>query len=125
MKNFSRRLFLQNLGMGAGAAAVAATLPSFIKIPGEHHELYDGKKLNIAICGLGNYGSYLAECLATAQYCRLAGIVTGHPEKAEKWKKNSNIPQKNIYNYQNFDEIANNKDIFPAQWDPKLGIHVT
>ena len=46
-----------------------------------------------------------------SQYCRLAGIVTGHPEKAARWQKDYNIPQKNIYNYQNFDEIVKNKDI--------------
>ena len=33
MKNLSRRSFLQNLGIGVGTTAVAATLPSFINIP--------------------------------------------------------------------------------------------
>jgi predicted dehydrogenase len=53
----------------------------------------------------------LAEGIQVSQYCTLAGIVTGTPSKAEKWKKQYNIPEKNIYNYQNFDEIINNKDI--------------
>ena len=111
MKNLSRRSFLQNLGIGAGAATAALTLPSYI-IPGKNHQkVYDGKKLNIALCGLGNYAGALAYGLETSQYCRLAGIVTGHPEKAEAWKKQYNIAEKNIYNYQNFDEIVNNKDI--------------
>jgi glucose-fructose oxidoreductase len=43
--------------------------------------------------------------------CYLAGIVTGSPEKAEKWKQKYNIPDKNIYNNQNFDTIVNNPDI--------------
>lgn len=71
----------------------------------------DEKKLNIALCGLGRYASYVAEGLQEAKYCRLAGIITGTPSKAEDWKKRYNIPQKNIYNYQNFDSIVNNKDI--------------
>ena len=33
------------------------------------------------------------------------------PAKAVEWAKRYNIPQKNIYNYQNFDEIAHNPDI--------------
>jgi predicted dehydrogenase len=49
--------------------------------------------------------------LETAQYWNIAGIVTGTPAKAAQWQKKFNIPQKNIYNYQNFDEIVNNKDI--------------
>jgi predicted dehydrogenase len=73
--------------------------------------VYDGKKLNIALCGLGRYAGYLAIGLENSQYCRLAGIVTGTPAKEEEWKRKYNIPQNNIYNYQNFDDIKNNKDI--------------
>ncbi|GAB2815194.1 Gfo/Idh/MocA family oxidoreductase [Ferruginibacter profundus] len=107
MKNLSRRSFLQNLSMGAGGVAVAASLPSFIKPPAN----YAGKKLNIAICGLGRYGNYLAEGIAVSQYCKVAGIITGTPAKATEWKTKYNIPDKNIYNYQDFDNIKNNKDI--------------
>ena len=53
----------------------------------------------------------LAKTQKKTKHCYLAGIVTGSPEKAEKWKKQYNIPDKNIYNYQNFDQIANNPDI--------------
>jgi predicted dehydrogenase len=53
----------------------------------------------------------LAAAIEVSEYCNLAGIVTGSPEKAVIWKKQYNIPEKNIYNYQNFDEIINNKDI--------------
>ena len=111
MKNLSRRSFLQNMGIGAGATAVVAALPSFINIPGINTTKYDGKKLNIALCGLGRYAGYLAVGLESTQYCRLAGIVTGTPSKAEEWKTKYNIPEKNIYNYQNFDTIINNTDI--------------
>lgn len=106
MKNLSRRTFLEKVGVSVGATALAATLPSFTNI-----EVYEGKKLNIALCGLGRYAGYLAEGLQESKYCKLAGIITGTPAKAEKWKKQYNIPEKNIYNYQNFDEIVNNKDI--------------
>ncbi len=49
--------------------------------------------------------------MVESKYCELAGIVTGTPEKAAKWKAKYNIPDKNIYNYENFDRIADNKDI--------------
>lgn len=70
------------------------------------------KKLGIALVGLGNYAiNQLAPALLQTQHCKLTGIITGTPSKAEKWSVQYNIPQKNIYNYQNFDTIKNNPDI--------------
>lgn len=69
-------------------------------------------KLGIALVGLGYYSTdLLAPALQMTEKCYLAGIVTGTPSKAEAWKAKYNIPDKNIYNYQNFDQIANNPDI--------------
>ena len=111
MTYLSRRIFLQKLGLGVGTTAFAATLPSFMGVDKTKGANFDGKKLNIALCGLGRYAGYLAQGLEIAQYCRLAGIVTGTPAKAEDWKKRYSIPDANIYNYENFDTIANNPDI--------------
>ena len=69
-------------------------------------------KLGIALVGLGYYSTdLLAPALQLTEKCYLAGIVTGTPAKAETWKAKYNIPDKNIYNYQNFDRIADNPDI--------------
>ena len=111
MKKYSRRHFLQGASTAIGGGVVAAALPAFTKVSKNKHSPYEGKKLNIALVGLGRYAGYLAEGLQEAQYCRLAGIVTGTPSKAVDWKKRYNIPDANIYNYQNFDSIKNNKDI--------------
>ncbi|MBC7849546.1 MAG: Gfo/Idh/MocA family oxidoreductase, partial [Chitinophagaceae bacterium] len=69
-------------------------------------------KLGVALVGLGYYSTdLLGPALQQTKNCYLAGIVTGTPSKAEAWKKKYNIPDKNIYDYSNFDQIANNKDI--------------
>ena len=69
-------------------------------------------RLGVALVGLGYYSTdLLAPALQQTKHCYLAGIVTGTPAKAEAWKKKYNIPDKNIYNYQQFDSIANNPDI--------------
>src|SRR6202008_5211280 len=69
-------------------------------------------KLGIALVGLGYYSTdLLAPALQQTTNCYLAGIVTGTPSKAEAWQKKYNIPDKNIYNYQTFEQIANNDDI--------------
>lgn len=111
MRKISRRTFIHNFGVGVGATSVMAALPSFIALPENPIETYDGVKLNIALCGLGRYADYLAKGLEVSKYCRLAGIVTGTPSKALDWGKKYNIPEKSRYNYQNFDEIIHNKDI--------------
>src|SRR5215510_15038187 len=66
-------------------------------------------KLGIALVGLGYYSTdLLAPALQQTKNCYLAGIVTGTPAKAEAWQKRYNIPDKNIFNYQSFDQLANN-----------------
>jgi len=69
-------------------------------------------KLGVALVGLGYYSTdLLAPALQLTKHCYLAGIVTGTPAKAEAWKAKYNIPEKNFYNYQNFDSIRDNPDI--------------
>jgi predicted dehydrogenase len=69
-------------------------------------------KLGIALVGLGYYSTdLLAPALQQTKNCYLAGIVTGTPSKAEAWQKKYNIPDKNIFDYQSFDQVANNADI--------------
>jgi predicted dehydrogenase len=70
------------------------------------------KKLGFALVGLGNLSTnQLAPALQKTQYCQLTGIVTGHPAKAAAWKAQYNIPDKNIYNYDNMESMADNPDI--------------
>ncbi len=74
--------------------------------------LFQKKRLGVALVGLGYYSKdLLAPALQLTKHCYLAGVVTGTPAKAESWKSQFNIPDKNIYNYQNFDQVANNPDI--------------
>ena len=71
----------------------------------------DGK-LGIALLGLGKYSeTELAPALQQTTHCYLAGIVTGSPEKKERWQKQYNLPDNACYPYENFDEIRNNPDI--------------
>lgn len=104
---YSRRKFLSQVG--AGSALLM--LPSLTSLS---HSLLQtaGKKLGVALVGLGNYSTYqLAPALQQTANCYLAGIVTGTPEKALKWKEQYNIPDANIYNYETFDRIADNTSI--------------
>ena len=109
--NQSRRSFLQTLSFGIGSTIAVAALPAG-KIHAKQPFSKDKKKLGVALVGLGSYAkNQLAVGLEQADNCYLAGIVTGTPAKAVEWSKKYNIPQKNIYNYKNFDQIASNDDI--------------
>jgi len=100
-----RRDFLSTLTI-AGAATLFSGNPLLAMFSPKKD------KLGIALVGLGYYSTdLLAPALQLTGKCYLAGIVTGTPAKAEAWKTKYNIPDKNIYNYQNFDQIANNPDI--------------
>ncbi len=103
----SRRRFIRNTTLGLTAVGFgAAPLSSLAAGKGS------GKKLGVALVGLGNYaGGQLAPALLETQNCYLAGIVTGTKSKEKVWREKYNIPVKNTYNYDNFDDIANNKDI--------------
>ena len=102
----NRRKFIQQTALGFAGLTVSQYALSNILVQKKK------EKLGVALVGLGYYSTdLLAPALQLTQKCFLAGIVTGTPEKAEKWKQLHSIPDKNIYNYQNFDSIANNPDI--------------
>lgn len=105
MTQTSRRDVLKTLALGSGALLLSpGSLLSAAR--------YKKDRLGVALVGLGYYSTdLLAPALQQTKNCYLAGIVTGTPSKAETWKKKYNIPDKNIYNYQTFDQIANNPDI--------------
>lgn len=103
---YTRRKFISVLATGSAVLV----LPSIPKFTGNFFTV--DKKLGIALVGLGNYATrQLAPSLQETSRCYLSGIVTGTPEKAEKWKSQYSIPDQNIYNYENFDKIADNKSV--------------
>ncbi|MDB5022510.1 MAG: Gfo/Idh/MocA family oxidoreductase [Mucilaginibacter sp.] len=102
--NFSRRDFIRAGAIGAGTLALGN--------PFNLSAAKAGKKLGIALVGLGYYSSgQLAPALQHTRNCYLAGIVTGHPAKAAAWQKQYNVSEKNTYNYETFDQVAHNPDI--------------
>ncbi len=102
---FSRRDFLKTATLGSTASLISPNVLLAATRPKKD-------KLGIALVGLGYYSTdLLAPALQLTKNCELMGIVTGTPSKAETWQKKHNLKDKNIYNYQNFDQIANNPDI--------------
>lgn len=123
LQHKDRREFLKGVSLALGTTALGLPLLSFSSCQQSNTEnstqasaketnSQPPKKLGIALVGLGGYSTgQLAPALQETQNCYLAGIVTGTPSKAETWQKKYNIPEKNVYNYQNFDSIKDNPDI--------------
>lgn len=100
----SRREFVGQLSL---AAAAALALPRGLRgaAPG-------GKKLGIALLGLGGYaGGQLAPALLRTEFCRLTGLISGTPSKFASWREKYNVPEKNCYTYDQLERIADNPDI--------------
>lgn len=113
MNRFSRRHALR---LGA-----AASLAPFISARGQET---GGKRLGVALLGLGDYSTnQLGPALKETRLARLTGIVTGSPEKIPRWQKEYDIPDKNVYNYENFDSILDNKEIDIVYVVTPTGLH--
>lgn len=100
-----RRTFIKKTGIIGAAAAFSPNVLLSATAPKK-------EKLGVALVGLGYYSTdLLAPALQLTKNCELKGIVTGSPEKIPKWQEKYGIDDKNVYNYGNFDSIADNPDI--------------
>lgn len=107
MSNISRRTFSKKLTQGMAGTTLLAGMPLACGMSTKNK-----KKLGIALVGLGTYSTYeLAPSLQETKHCELVSIVTGSPEKETIWAEKYKIPKENIYNYDNFDSIAQNDAI--------------
>jgi len=112
--NNSRRRFLYNLGLAGLSIPLISSNSTCNDHESKQKSMQKSKdgKLGVALVGLGGYaGGQLAPALQETEHCYLAGIVTGTPSKIPVWKEKYNIPDKNIYNYENYDSIKDNPDI--------------
>lgn len=104
--SLNRRSFIKKSALTVAAATafsphvlLSATLPK-------------KEKLGVALVGLGYYSTdLLAQALLNTKYCELKGIVTGSPDKIPLWQKKYGLADKNIYNYNQYKDLANNPDI--------------
>lgn len=108
----TRRDFLHKIGLSAIGLpllnlgeAKAASFDILNDAP------YEGPVLRVAICGLGSYGTRVAEAMLACKKAKLVGVVSGTPSKITDWQKKYNIAEANCYNYGNMDKLKDNKDI--------------
>ena len=101
--SLSRRRFLQTASVAAAAIAVA---------PHVRGQDTSNRKVGYAIVGLGRFGH--RQLLRSLPECKLAypaALVSGDPAKATKLAAEYKVKESSIYNYENFDKIADNPDV--------------
>ena len=116
----TRRTFLEKLTVTAVAVPLVYSPMNLFAAPSE---IYDGPILRVAIMGLGSYGTRVAEAMESCTRAKLVGVISGTPSKITKWQSKYNIPDKNCYNYENFDAIKDNPDIDAVYVITPNGLH--
>jgi glucose-fructose oxidoreductase len=102
----SRRRFLAQLAAGAAGVTIGSRAWATTVVPKQKD------RLGVALVGLGYYSTdLLAPALQLTAHCRLAGVVSGTPSKLKGWQEKYRLPDGALYDYGNFDSIANNPDI--------------
>ncbi|HTW49771.1 MAG TPA: Gfo/Idh/MocA family oxidoreductase [Acidobacteriaceae bacterium] len=91
-------------------AAAAATLP---RMDGQTTETQpSSRKFRWCIVGLGRISmGHFMPGVALSNTGQITALVSGHREKAEKQAAMYNVPSPSIYSYDNYDEIAQDKEI--------------
>ncbi len=88
---------------GLGAGLIAGALPAWAQ---------GKRKLGYAIVGLGSYATLqIMPRLKECEFAELKALVSGTPEKLEKFGAEYGIPKTHRYSYQNYDSIRDNPDI--------------
>ena len=92
------------IGMGAGLVA--------LKTGGAAAQANSTRKLGYAIVGLGSYATrQIMPQFANCAHSRLVALVSGTPEKLDRYGAEHGIPARSRYSYANFDTIRDNPDI--------------
>ncbi len=116
----SRRNFLEKLTVSAIGLPLLYNSTNLLAACEEPNK---GPVLRVAIMGLGSYGTRVAKAMQSCKRAKLVGVISGTPSKITDWQSKYNIPEKNCYNYENFDSIKNNPDIDAVYIITPNGLH--
>lgn len=106
----SRRNFIQKITASAiSIPFVAGISPKVFSFSETAYQ--NESELRVAIMGLGSYANRVADAMKSCKRARITGVISGTPSKIKDWQSRFNIPDKNCYNYENFDAIKDNPDI--------------
>ncbi len=113
----SRRNFIRNTSLSAAAMAFLQRLRGAEAAPAASTATgapgpAPTRKLGVALAGLGSYATgMLGPALRETELCHLTGVITRRPQVGAQWAREFGFSEKNIYNYDTMDKLADNPDI--------------
>jgi len=81
------------------------------------------QKVGYCAVGLGRISEIFTKAVQASKLGRMVAVVSGHRDKAEKFAEAYGIPAKGVYTYQNFEAIADDKDIDAVYIGLPNGLH--
>jgi predicted dehydrogenase len=113
MSKFNRRTFVKQSTLAATSLSLLRSEASIAAVWSKRvQNLTRPDPVKIAILGLGSYATnWIAPAIQQAEYAELTGIISGSPQKYPIWQDKYQIPDANIYDYDNLEQIANNPEI--------------
>ena len=126
-----RRNFLQwtaaglaTSGLAKAWGALEGAAPNAVKLPPLHDTNVEAKestpdpllppqeRVGFAVVGLGHLAlGQVLPAFGSSKYARLVGLVSGHRDKALKVAAQHGVQERAIYDYADFDRIAENPEI--------------
>ncbi len=80
--------------------------------PGFEESAADGPTLGIAVVGLGDFAiARMLPAISSSRHARIAGLVSGNPEKAARVAAAYGVPEDAVRSYDDFDAIADDERI--------------
>ena len=102
----TRRTLLQGTGIGLISLSIGETASASTAMNSPQ------QKIGWAIVGLGEFATQqIIPAFAQCQSSKLVALVSGSPDKAQKIAQEHSIDSSNIYNYTNYDTVAENPDV--------------
>lgn len=104
----TRREFLSKVSSAAALGGLSASSVAVWASPASSGD----SPLGVAVVGLGSQSQQvLSADLATSPWCRIAGLVSSNPNKAQSYASRLGISRRQLYNYESFDRIAQDESI--------------
>jgi predicted dehydrogenase len=118
----TRRKLIVRTGLGAISVAASGaigilgrgdrTLAQAAPAATEEPSLPPERKLGWAVVGLGKFATeQIMPSFAECKRSKLVALVSGDRAKAERYAQQYGIKTNNIYNYENYDNLADNPDV--------------
>jgi len=80
------------------------------KIPGPFEA--PSQRIGFAVVGLGHLSlGQILPAMGKSKYCRVTALVSGDRDKARKVAAQFGVPESGLYDYQSYDQLAQNKDL--------------